>query len=487
MPRKRKWTPDVAQRQSSVPSPRETSAWVETEFATADLGDQRLNRRLRTIVADFLGKPEASIPQASGSWARTKAVYRFLRNKKVTPEAIFAPQRRATLERIQKESVVLAVQDTTTLNFTQHPATQGLGTVNGNSKLRGMLVHTTLAFTPDRVPVGIIHQQTWVRPLGQLGKKATRRKRPIQKKESQKWRNSLAATAAIQRDAPDVHLINVGDREADIYDLFLDAQKRSCDLLVRASWDRRVEHPEEYLWATLQAADLAGEIEVVVPRRRTKKSGKQIPQRTARVEVRFKTVTLRGPRNREKLPPVTIQAIYIHEPHPPRRQEPLSWLLLTMLPVNTFEDAVRCIKYYTVRWWIEIFHKVLKSGCLVEERQLQTANGLRACLALDSIVALRVMTLTLLGRAMPDLPCTALFEDHEWKALYCYVHETARPPPTPPSLAEAVRLVARLGGFLGRKQDGHPGVIVLWRGMQTLIPVAHAWRVFGPERSSPSH
>ena len=459
------------------PAAAEPPAWVRTELGTADLGDGRLTQRLLRIVAAFGAHPDASIPQASGTWGQAKAAYRFLANAKVTPEQILKPHQQATTDRTKPERVVLAVQDTTTLNYTRHAATTGLGLIDDKPDHQGLLVHSTVAFTPERVPLGLLHQQTWTRSPAEHGKTEARRERPTEAKESQKWRNSLKATEAVQREAPDTQLINIGDREADVYDLFLDAAQGRCALLVRAAWDRRVEHPERYLWAAVEAAPPAGTLTVHVPRTRDR------AERSAEVTVRFCPLTLRPPRHRPQLAPVAIWAVSLHEPAPPPGTEPLEWLLLTTLPVTTFADAVRIAEYYAVRFMIELFHKVLKSGCRIEARQLQAAARLERCLALLSIVAWRVMALTLLGRAVPDLPCTALFEDWEWQALYCFVHQTTEPPAAPPSLAEAVRLVARVGGFLGRRRDGPPGVIVLWRGMQVLSVIAAAWRAFGPPRT----
>lgn len=160
-------------------------------------------------------------------------------------------------------------------------------------------------------------------------------------------------------------------------------------------------------------------------------------------------------------------------------------MLLTTIEVGDVEAAAKIVEYYTVRWSIELFHRILKSGCRIEKRQFETADALRNLLAIDSLVAWRIQLVTMLGRALPDLPCDVVFEAHEWKALYCYVHQTPKPPESPPSLREAVRLVARIGGFLGRKGDGQPGMTVLWRGLQGLTWITFAWLNFGPEAKAP--
>jgi hypothetical protein len=415
-----------------------------------------------------------------GTWSDTKAAYRFVSNPKVTAEKILEPHQLSTVSRMQAQSVVLAVQDTTELNYTSLKKTKGLGTIGSSPKLRGMHVHTTLALTPDRVPLGIIDQYTWICPPQEYGKKGERKQKPIEEKESVKWLVSLKATEAIQQENPDLQLINVGDREADIYDLFKYASGLKSQLLVRASWNRSVEHEENYLWPYLEAQPVAATLEISVPHTKTRKL------RTATVQLRYAPVVLRPPsgrRNKEKS--VSVYAVYLHEPDPPKGAEPLSWMLLTTIPVINAQDALLTVEYYAARWSIEVFHKILKSGCKIEKRQNQTAERLRTCLALDSLVAWRIQLLTMLGRKTPDLPCDVVFEDYEWKALYCYVHKTTEPPAEPPPLNEAVLLVARVGGFLARKSDGFPGTTVLWRGLQQLTTISFAWFAFGPGRPPP--
>jgi len=206
-------------------------------------------------------------------------------------------------------------------------------------------------------------------------------------------------------------------------------------------------------------------------------------ERIAQLEIRFAHLTLMPPQRLSHLAPVKLWAIYVHEPSPPQGLEPLSWMLLTTVEIASLHDALLFVQYYTVRFSIELFHKVLKSGCALEKRQLETADGLKRCLALDSIVSWRILFLTMMGRTIHLLPCTIIFEEHEWKSLYCFVHKTKQPPSQPPTIEEAIRLVARLGGFLSRKRDGSPGIKVLWQGLQALTAISAAWIAFGPESS----
>jgi hypothetical protein len=454
---------------------KETNHWVRTEFDSAEFGDYRLNKRLISIMESFSAYPNASIPQATGSWKKTKGAYRFLSNPKVSHQNILRPHQEATRERINGKKIVLAIQDTSTLNYSHLPQTEGLGYVGHNTTIKGMLVHTTLAITPEKTPLGIIDQQTWIRPIEKFGKRREHKQKTISEKESIKWLNSLTATENVQKTCPDTLMINIGDREADIYELFHQAQGCITRLLVRAAWNRKLDHSEKLLWLYMKTQPLAAKLEITVPRKHKK------PQRTAIVSLRFAPVSLKPPKLKRNLKPVKLWAIYLYEPSPPKGEEPLSWMLLTTLKTDSLDDAIQRVEYYSMRFTIETFHKILKSGCNIEKRQLETAERLRRCLAIDSIVAWRIMFLTMVGRTVPNLPCTVILKDHEWKSLYCFVHETKQLPPKPPSLEEAVRLIARLGGFLNRKSDGYPGVKVLWRGMQVLSIISLAWESFGPE------
>jgi Transposase Tn5 dimerisation domain len=329
--------------------------------------------------------------------------------------------------------------------------------------------------------LGILDQQVWGRPAEELGKRHARKQRPIREKESQKWLTSLKATAAAQQHLPHSRLVSVGDREADIYDLFLEAQALEQEVLVRAAWDRGVAHPEGHLWAYLGSRPVAGTATITVPRQPGQ------PARTAELTVRHALVTLRPPRHRRQdhLPPITVWAVLAREEIPPAGTEAIEWLLLTTVPVQTFEDACQRVQWYTCRWIIEIYHKVLKSGCRVEQRQFEYADRLVRYLALDSVIAWRVLFLTLVGRELPAMPCTAILEADEWQALYCFIHKTNTPPLEPPTLQQATRWIAQLGGCLARKHDGEPGPTVIWRGLQRLNDLAMAWQLFHPCAASP--
>ena len=449
----------------------ETQSWAEQEFAYADLGDQRRKKRLIQLAKQRGTQPNASISQSCEDSASTKAAYRFYENSAISSQAILSSHIKTTQTRMNQESIVLAVQDTTQLDYSSHPATQGLGTLQTKNQ-HGLIMHTTLAVTLSRVPLGVIHHQVWCRPEEEFGKKHRRKKRPIEEKESQKWLSSLEATSELSKEMPQTHIVSIGDREADIYDLFALSCSPYHDILIRASWDRKVAHPENHLWSFMESQSISGTLTVTVPRK-----GNQ-PVRQAELSVRYSQVTIRPPSHRKGLKPITLCGILATEEESPKGIEPISWLLLTNVLTDTFEDSCQRIQWYSCRWTIEIYHKVLKDGCRIEERQFEFAENIQRYLSLDMVVAWRVLYLTMLGRDMPELPCTAIFEAYEWQSLYCFIHKTHTPPNETPSLQQAVRWIAKLGGFMGRKGDGEPGVTVLWRGLQRLYDISETWLLF---------
>ena len=441
----------------------EIEPWASRELGRAELGDVRRTRRLQQVGTAMAKRSSSALPEVCADWAGQKAGYRLFANEGVRPASILASHRQATVERMAAEAVVLAVQDTTTVNYSRHRATAGLGALR-TAKQQGLLVHTTLAVTPERVPLGLLDQQVWTRPTAGVGKRATRRDRPITEKESRKWLESLAATVSAQAACPGTRVVSVGDREGDVYDLFLAERPAQTDLLIRACWNRRVEDPHRQLWATLEAAPVLGTQQVPVPRQPGQLA------RDATVTIRARSVTLRPPKSREgeALPAVAVTAVLACEGEPPPETEPLVWRLLTTRPVTTAAEAAQIVAWYACRWEIEVWHRVLKTGCRIEDRQLATAARLHRCLALTSIVAWRLHLAARLAQSQPDLPCTALLTTREWQALACRMLTTPTPPADPPTLRQAVRWLAQLGGFPARASDGEPGPTTLWRGLQRL-------------------
>src|SRR6266498_918866 len=299
------------------------ATWAEEEFGEADLGDVRRNARLVQLASVLGAQPSASLPDATDDPAALKAAYRFFANDYVRAEAMLASHVQSTTQRMQTVPLVLAVQDTTYLDWTDHPHTTGLGPLT-TAKQQGLLAHSTLTITPERVPLGLLQQQVWARDPATFAQLLDHKQRPIAEKESQKWLTSLDAVIAARADCPTTQFVSVGDREAYVYDLFLVARPPGVDLLARAG----------------QVA------------------------RDATVTVRWRQVTLRPPnrRDKEKLPTITVWAVWACETTPPPGVTPVEWLLLTTVPILTTDDALERLAWYAARWGIEIvFSQVTKA------------------------------------------------------------------------------------------------------------------------------
>ena len=456
-------------------------SWAEDELGEVDLADKRLQMRCQKLADELGQQPGAPINQACEDWSNTKAAYRFFDNPKVSPAKILEAHRQRTLERIKLHELVLAVQDTTYLNYTDHPQTEGLGEIgNKQQKQRGIGLHSTLAVTPHGQPLGFLTQHFWMRPIGGAAHTSTANLGlPIEDKESYRW--VQAFQKVIELTPKGVQVVTVCDREGDIYEMFVLAQEQEAGLLVRAKENRRLEKETQLLWSKVQTQASAGELTVDLP------SNGNRPARQATVSVRFCAIRLRPPQrpSAKNLPSVSLTAVWVQEEHPPSQvQEPIEWLLLTNTSLENFAQALQVIQWYGCRWQIEVFHRILKSGCRVEECRLQTATRLQNYLALMCVVAWRLLWLTYIGRTQPLSPCTTILTTTEWQALYAHIHHTATLPQAPPTTQQVIRWIAQLGGFLGRKADAEPGTLVLWRGWQRLQDIASAWTLVFQQNSS---
>jgi len=349
--------------------PTPPADWAEQELGGARLGDERLERRLVDLGRCFYANPQANLPQACGTRAQTKAAYRLLENRKVTREEILSSHRRATVERMREEPVVLCAQDTTSLNYSTHHETEGLGAI-GTTRggAQGLIVHDTLALSAHSgVALGVLDVQVWARdPKTRRGAG-----RPIEQKESAKWLKSYEAACRAKTElAEQGTVVSVGDREADVYELFALAHERKngAHLLVRSMNNRRVIGDDDSLWEQLAAAPVAGYQDVEVSARPGRKA------RLARLTIRFADLTLQAPQGKRGLGNIPVRIIEAREEGAPRGTEPLHWRLLTTLKVHTLQDAARLLRWYGLRWQIEVYHRTLKTCCRIEDRQLATAS-----------------------------------------------------------------------------------------------------------------
>ena len=458
----------------------ELGIWVAAELAYVRLGDARLNKRLERLVEALAAKPNASVPEACGTWAATKAAYRFWDSPRVDPDAIREAHARGTLNRVEGCGRVLAIQDTTDLNFTGHPAMKGTGYLDHPAQ-RGLKVHSVLIATTESVPLGLVHQQVWTRDPETMGKKHQRQRRETKNKESQRWLTALESTQELIPGNTEV--ITVADREADIYDLLAMPRRPGSHLLIRATHNRRVDHQARYLWQAIGQSPAQGQLILQLRRNNDQ------PPRQATLTIRYETLAIQPPVVRrvtgatESPDLVPVQVILAQEESPPPSVKPVCWLLFTTMPVSNLQQATQCVRWYSYRWLIERYHYALKSGCGLEELQLEQAQRVHRALATYCIVAWHLLWLTYQARQNPDMPCDSVLELHQWQSLYCTIHKTPVPPDKPPSLRQAVRWTAQLGGFLGRKGDGEPGVKTIWRGLRRLADIAETWRLLHPDPS----
>lgn len=424
------------------------------ELADLDLGDARLNRRACTLIETLGQRPDQSIPAACGSWKETKAAYRLFDSDQVTAQKLLEPHHHCTLERMTAYPTVLCIQDTTELDYTGKTDIQGLGTLNYETR-RGLYLHPTLAVTPERLPLGIFDCWSWTRPLAQG-------------KESIRWlegyQRLCEARQTLWEQAFDTRLVYLADREADLFEIYAEHQRRqehqeqAADWLIRAQHDRHTEAGKK-LWSAVEASPELGRVEFDLPASKQRK-GRKIIQ-----SLQALRITLTPPQGHANRQPVEVTALLAREVSPPAGETPIEWLLLTNLDITTLDQAEQKLSWYLCRWQVEIFFRILKSGCKIEELQLEKIERLEPAILLYMLIAWRVLFFTMVGRECPELPCTLIFDDAEWQAVYI-VSNQQPPPQTPPTLNHMIRLIAGFGGFLNRKGDGLPGPQTIWIGLQ---------------------
>ena len=465
---------------------------LAAELSGGEFGDARLNRRARVMAEVLAQYPNMSIPAAFKSKADIEGAYRFFSNDSVKPDQIIAGHLEATYQRMDSLDFVLCVQDTTEIDLTR-PAQQvdGSGPMDSESR-RGAFFHPMIAFDGDGVPLGFVGQKIWTREAisraSQAEKVERRRKTPIEEKESYRWIEGLHWAEKAAAACPATTTVCVGDSEADIYDLFAAAtasKQPNLDLLVRAGQNRNTT--ENLDWVDqVRLAKKIGEQTVAVRARVAKMStaksarSRSREARNADLEIRKATIELRRPLHGvKKLPAsISVNVVLCEETNPPKDTDPIRWMLVTTLPIDTIEQVKQIISSYCVRWQIEVYFRTLKSGCRIERRRFEAIARVRNALAFFSVIAWRVMYACHLGRECPEMDCEVMFEPSEWKSVYSVLGKDF-PEEGCPSLNELVRAIACLGGFMNRANDA-PGTQTLWIGLQRSYDLSNAWNTFGP-------
>ena len=484
--------------------------WENQEMKDLNIGDERLNKREAHIIGRLFESIGSTFTQCFKGRAELVAAYRFLDNSRATPEKILSSHCKNTKFRIVNGHypVVLCPNDTSSIDFTGRPGTEGLGILE-TSFTHGVLIHPTLAITPDQVCLGCVDVVMWTRDANANRKSLpseVRNNQSIEEKESFRWIESFRAVNDLAKEIPETQFVNIGDRESDILEYIIDAvQARKSEhgayAIARVNHDRRVaiekgskgktqenkakksnfneiktelEFEEELkLKKKMLKAPVMGEVTFTMPGRNSKR-GRQVTQK-----IRAAKVRLNGKKVGDRIyPSVEINVVCSIEENPPLGEKPICWMFFTTLPIDTFEQVHLVIKYYLSRWQIEVFFHVFKTGCKIEEKELKTADRIKNMLALFLIVAWRVMYIMTVSRQRPEISCTEIFEEAEWKSTYKVLNKNSPIPKKPLSLGEFVMLIAKLGGYLPRK-NSPPGVMVIWRGLKRMYDFGLAWDSFG--------
>lgn len=464
--------------------------WLKNELQYVDLGDKRLNERLHKTSYLMDEKVSASINRSCKEWSLSKGAYRLFSNEKFDEEEVYASHGKETCERVEGNKTIFCIQDTTYLDYDSHKKTQGLGSI-GKSHLKhimGLIVHTALLTTMEGLPLGISSQECWARPAREdtSAKERDRRRynTPAKNKESYKWTAAVKRTKQIVPEGTKV--ITLGDRESDIFRFLSDTESMGASYVVRNRASRNFICPET------GKTDLQTRLKELTVKKtmvlEIHKKGMQ-EARKAKVKIKYTYgyITIRPPdayrssdQEHKVGDKIGVYVVSVKEEKPLKDAEGIDWVLLTNVPVNSTEDAIERIKWYKLRWRIEEFFKVLKSGCKIEEARLSTKERLQRFIAIKSILAFKILYLSKMALLCPNAPCTKILSSEEWKTLYIREHKVNKLPEKLPTIKQVAIWIGKLGGFLNRKGDKLPGTITLWRGYENLQENIQLYAIFNP-------
>ena len=462
--------------------------WVDNEFQHLDLCDKRLNTRLLLIAKQLATQFGKNVSSSFSAWKEIKGAYRFFANVKVTIKDILSSHVTETLNRVRDHDRVLFVQDTTYINYKNRPKTQGLDITNGNKKhsedTTGLMLHNTLVLSTEGLPLGLINQSYIDRKQLHEGTYEEKRQQRhwnsnVSDKESLRWITGVEESQGL--DVADTEVIHIADRECDFYEFFRDASAIDANVLIRAARNRSINKenrrakPEAHLFDFLKSKREQGKITINL------QVNGEDKYRQATLSVIYSPISMPPPPNKTKkkdgkLPLLDLFSVMAIERNPPKGHDALCWVLLTDLSVTTLDEAVEKIRWYALRWNIELFHKVLKSGCSVEQAQLRHAERLKKYIAVKSIIAWRLFWLSRYCKEDSRANCLAVLTKEEWVILYRKIHQTKYLPDSPPTVGEVFIWIAKLGGYIGRRTDPPPGMISLWRGWQRLMDMVEDYR-----------
>jgi hypothetical protein len=469
--------PVVRSDHSQVPA-RPESKWLDRELLGCKFKDGRLAKRFRRLIEQTEDAVGESIPHACQDWANTKAAYRFFANPRVSEDDILGGHFAATGERVAaRVEPVLVLHDTTEFSFQRgDPDAIGFTRVMNRGrhkterrkhhKVCGVLMHSALAVTMDGLPLGLAAATFWTRKKfkGDSARQRGNLKRmPIEEKESARWPANVRL--ASERLGPE-RCIHVADREGDIYELLCAAAEAGTHFLIRSHVDRWTGEGDHTIAGEMAETAVKGLHRIEVVNDRGEK-------RQATLEIKYRKVRVLPPVGKQKhLPALTLTVIQAVERDPPKRGgKPISWKLVTDLPVSSREEAIEKLQWYAMRWKIEVFHKILKSACKIEDSKLRTADRLVNMIAVFCVLSWRIFWMTMVNRASPAAPPTAALTDLEIRLLDHLVADRSTTPPEG-TISRYIIKAAQLGGYLARANDPPPGNKLMWKGLTRLTDIA---------------
>lgn len=455
------------------------SVWINSEFKSIQFGDKRLSKRFISVMENLSRSPSTSVNGAFASWAETKAAYRLFDNDKFSVDEVLDKHRQGTLDRAKGEKYVLAIQDTTTLNYHDHKNKEGLGLilnkeVKGSDGTRGIFLHNTLLVTPKGLPIGLFDQEIFIRKKEKRSKAWSK---SVEEKETFKW---IRPTETIKAYFPEnITPVIVADREADKFSIMAFSNLLQEKFLIRFCRNRVIGprsgrnfkgeyyHDNDYIDSLVERSPVKGQITLEVRDKKTKK------QKKIKADIKFDEFLMAAPKQTtyhdKNLPDFHCYFIQIKEVSKNEDSEKIEWRLFTNIKIESMSDAIEKIEWYKHRWKVEVFHKILKSGCKIEDRRFLNMDRLNRAIVVYSIIAWRLQWLTTMARENPNITCDKILSGPEWKILYIREKGKGKPlPKEPPKVQEAIVWMAKLGGYLNRKSDGPPGPLTIWTGWQQL-------------------
>jgi hypothetical protein len=454
-------------------------SWADGELTGCSLADDRLTQRLRKLLAQIGSAMGQSIPLVCQDWANAKAAYRFFANNRVSEADILAGHFQATHDRmVATDGPILVLHDTTEFSY-QREKSEAIGiTKSINSgrdkagRLRshtvcGILMHSSLAVTTEGLPLGLTAVKFWTRKkfkgTAALKKKINPTRVPIEKKESVRWLDNLGQSTELLGDPG--RCVHIGDRESDIYELFCMAQQKGTHFVVRTCVDRLAGEGDHTITDEMKEVAVKGLHRIEV--RDNDGEADDVV-----LEIKYRRIRVQPPIGKQKrYPALTLTVIHAEERGTPKNRKRIDWKLITDLSVQSRKDAIEKLDWYSLRWKIEVFHKVLKSGCRAEEAKLRTAQRLANLIAVYCIVSWRIFWMTMLNRSSPDAPPDLALTDAEIALLDRLVKDRDQNPRQRRTLSHYLIKIARLGGYLARKNDPPPGNMVMWRGLSRLTDI----------------